>query len=173
MKKLTISFGAILFAFFIFTSCNEHNSKEPNAKTVPDPTAPEVENTTTPVPDPTIAAESSSPYDFMSKISGTYKIISNRPDYIPESVAIKVSEKNIIIEKDIIIDKVKFNDKLKCNFVIEYNKNDTLIQFRSVSDDTGDFLGGGTILFNGSKIQYKMLYGAEAEEEYIFEKTSR
>jgi hypothetical protein len=161
MKKVTISFGAILFALFIFTSCNEHNSKEPNAKTVPDPTAPEVENTTTPVPDPTTAAESSSQYDFMSKISGTYKIISNRPDYIPESVAIKVSEKNIII------------DKTKYNFVIEYNKNDTLIQFSSISEETGDFLGGGTILFNGSKIQYKMLFGTEAGEEYIFEKTGR
>lgn len=158
MKKLRTSFGAVLFALFILTSCNERNSKEPTATTVPDPTATEVEPTTTPVPDPTIAAKTSAPNDFMSKISGTYKIISIRPDYIPASVAIKVSGNNIIIDKE------------KYIFDVKYNKNDTLIQFSSISEDSGDFLGGGTILVNGSKIQYKMLFGPEANEEYVFEK---
>jgi hypothetical protein len=107
---------------------------------------------------PTVAAKSSAPYDYMSKISGTYKIISNKPDYIPERVAIKFSEKNIIIDKE------------KYDFDVVYNKNDTLIKFGSVSEDSGDFLGGGTILINGSKVQFKMLFGPEANEEYIFEK---
>lgn len=59
------------------------------------------------------------------------------------------------------------------SFVVESNKNDTLVEFGSVSEDIGDFLGGGTILIHGSKIQYKMLSGTEAEEEYIFEKKDR
>ncbi len=97
-------------------------------------------------------------YNYLDKVSGTYKVISEAPDYIKKSITIQITGKRIIVDGE------------KLSYEVGYEKKDTVLRLRKVSEDSGDFLGGGDLLVNGSRIQYKMLYGPEANEEYIFEK---
>ena len=99
------------------------------------------------------------PYNFMDKVPGTYiRLTKANDEYIPKKAIVKVSGKSIIIDSE------------KYSYDIIYKKNDTIIRFSAASEESGDFLGGGQIIINGNKVLYKMFFGPEAQEEYIYSK---
>jgi hypothetical protein len=55
-------------------------------------------------------------------------------------------------------------------FYKEKKNSKLILSFRNVSEDTGDFLGGGEIEIINGKANLKILSGAEAEEESYYEK---
>lgn len=161
MKSIMTKLIAFVYVLLILNSCGSSNDeiKNPteNKGIGNDPAKQNSTNTS----DSALKAKSSITYNFMDKIPGLYERHSDGPDYIQKKVVIKISGKKIIIDGE------------KYSYDVAYEKNDTLIQVSKVSEDSGDFLGGGTILINGNKIQYKMLFGSEANEEYIFEKKNQ
>ena len=94
----------------------------------------------------------------MNKISGIYEIKGEAPDYIPQKISISVKGLKIKIDNNLY------------SYYVKHKKNHIVLEMRSFSDDSGDFLGGGDIVINGSRINYIMFFGVEAEERYSFEK---
>ena len=140
--------------------CSSNNSNSDNANT----TAPKVEEMASSTQDSIKKTDSTMlptapiAYNFMDKVPGTYTLITKGPDYISNKVVVKVSGKKLIVDGE------------KFRYDVVFEKQDTLIRFSSVSEESGDFLGGGTIIINGPKVTYKMFFGPEANEEYLFQK---
>lgn len=159
MKSKLKLISSVLWLLTIL-SCGSNNTGTSNSTntTAEENISPTQDSSTASDSNKLLNTQTQAPYNFLDKVTGSYTIISKGPDYVQKKVNIKLSGKKVIV------------DGQKYQYDISYKNADTLIEFSAVSEESGDFLGGGTILINGSKIQYKMFYGPEASEEYIYEK---
>jgi major membrane immunogen (membrane-anchored lipoprotein) len=162
MTPKTKALAVILSLSILFVGCGQQAST-PEVKEVKD-TASKVDT----VAKPTVAAADTAvavKYDFLDKVNGTYtlnkKDKAKYPDWnFPNTVKIEVKDgKRIKVGKE---EAMKFEKR--------YEKGDTVLSFGRVSEDSGDFLGGGEIRVNGDKIRYKEVTGSEGEIQVTYVK---
>lgn len=157
MNKKQVRSACFLSLLVFAFSCGSKSTSESTAK----PTNDSITKPATPV-----APAENKPaavYNVVDKANGTYARIPGEKyesawSEIPMQVVVKVEGKKIYI------------NKRKYKFETVYIKQDTLLTFGEVSEESGDFLGGGEISINGNKVMYKMIWGADASEEFLFKK---
>ncbi len=148
MKQLLIITGAILVTSASLVSCGETQKAE--EKTVSKPVQDSVKVVTPPVEK-----------DIIYLAEGTYTLdrTNDDPSIVAKKIVAKITGKNkILLNKD------------EFEFEKEVSGQTTTLKFGLVSEETGDFLGGGAIEITNGKASLTMYDGVQAELESVYKK---